>query len=224
MNNNFANKNIIGSDETGVGDYLSPLVAAAVLVPKENINKLISLGVQDSKKLTDKKIIEIFENIKPYIKSSVRYVSQAKYNFLTDNKRFNAHELKLLIHLQAINAVESRIENYDLVIMDQFADLKNLNKYYSHISQSEEITMPRKELITLTNGESAHVAVAAASIVARAYFVKMMEEQEKKWNFKFPLGTNAIVENAAKEFVKANGKDALYQVAKMSFKTTEKII
>lgn len=224
MNDNFLNKNVIGSDETGVGDYLTPLVAAAVLVPKENVNKLVNLGVQDSKKLTDKRILEIFESIKPYIKSSVRFLSQAKYNYLTETKKFNAHELKLLIHLQAINAVESRIEKYDLVIMDQFADLKNVNKYFAHVSQSEEISMPKEKLITLTNGESAHVAVAAASIVARAYFVKMMEEQEKKWNCKFPLGTNEIVEKAAREFVKANGKDALYQVAKLSFKTTEKII
>lgn len=224
MKDVYKNKNIIGTDETGVGDYLSPLVVAAVLVPKENIQKLIDWGVTDSKKLTDKKILEIFELIKSHIKSSVRFVSQAQYNYLTEKKKFNAHELKLLIHLKAINAIEDRVEYYDEVIMDQFADIKNLNKYFSHISQSEEIKMPKQKLTTVIGGELEHVAVAAASIVARAYFLKMMEEQNKKWSFNFPLGTNNIVEEAAKKFVKENGKDALYQVAKMSFKTTKKII
>lgn len=180
MKDVFKNKSIIGSDETGVGDYLTPLVAAAVFVPKENVQKLVNLGVTDSKKLTDGKILEIFESIKPYIKSSVRYVTQAQYNYLTDNKGFNAHELKLLIHLKAINAVEERLDDYDEVLMDQFADLKNVNKYFAHISASEEIKMPKKKLTTLINGESEHVSIGAASIVARAYFVKMMEAQDKE--------------------------------------------
>ncbi len=180
MKDVFKNKNIIGTDETGVGDYLTPLVAAAVLVPKGNVQKLIDLGVTDSKKLTDSRILEIFELIKPHIKSSVRFVSQAQYNFLTESKKFNAHELKLIIHLKAINAIEDRIETYDEVIMDQFADLKNINKYFARISQSEEVRMPKEKLTTLINGEIEHVAVGAASIVARAYFLKMVEAQNKE--------------------------------------------
>lgn len=51
-----------------------------------------------------------------------------------------------------------------------------------------------------------------------------MEEQNKKWNAIFPLGTNSIVENFARKFVEKHGKDALNEVAKLSFKTTQKII
>lgn len=223
MKDIYLNKNIIGSDETGVGDYLTPLVGAAVFVPKENVQKLINLGVTDSKKLTDKKIVELAEEIAPYIKQSIRAMSQAQYNFLTSNKNYNAHELKLLLHLKAINAVEARVEDVDLVIMDQFADLSNLNKYHAKLSRDEEVKMPRAKLITVTGGELEHVAVAAASIVARAHFVKLMDEQNKKWEMTFPLGTNAIVENAARDFVAKHGRKALYEVAKLSFKTTEKI-
>lgn len=223
MKDIYLNKNVIGADETGVGDYLTPLVAAAVFVPAANVRKLESLGITDSKKLTDDKILELFDAIKPMIKSSVRKLSQRQYNFLT--KKYNANELKMLLHMQAIKAVEDRVENIDLVILDAFSNESSLNKYRKRISLEEENTPDwNTETSYVVKGEMEHVAVAAASIVARAYFVKMMQEQSKKWGMKFPLGTNSIVEEFSKQFVNKHGKDNLYNVAKISFKTTEKIL
>ncbi|MCF1355215.1 ribonuclease HIII, partial [Mycoplasma hominis] len=60
------NKNLdelIGVDETGVGDYFSPVISVACYIPKDNIEKLKQIGVKDSKKLSDKRIIEIFNQI-----------------------------------------------------------------------------------------------------------------------------------------------------------------
>lgn len=157
------------------------------------------------------------------IKSSVRKLSQKQYNFLT--KKYNANELKMLIHMQAIKAVEDRVENVDLVILDAFSNESSLDKYRNRISTTEENTPDwTTKTSYVEKGEMEHVAVAAASIVARAYFVKMMQEQSKEWGMKFPLGTNPIVEEFAREFVKKHGKDNLYNVAKISFKTTEKIL
>ena len=51
--------NSIGSDEVGTGDYFGPIVVTASFVSKENIPFLEELGVRDSKKLTDEKILEI---------------------------------------------------------------------------------------------------------------------------------------------------------------------
>ncbi|TCG10896.1 ribonuclease HIII [Mycoplasma todarodis] len=214
---------IIGADETGVGDYLTPLVAAAVFVPPQYISKLEAMGITDSKKLTDKKILELFEKIKPLIKSSVRHLSQKGYNKL--NTSFNAHELKTIIHLQAINAVESRVDNIDLVILDQFVNENSFNKYVSRLEKSSlDIPPIKRELKMVTKGEMEHVSVAAASIVARAYFLKMMESQNKRYDMTFPLGTNDRAVTCAKEFVNKYGAEKLNEVAKLSFKTTEKVI
>ncbi len=214
---------VIGADETGVGDYLTPLVAAAVFVPPQHISKLEQLGITDSKKLTDKKILELFEQIKPMIKSSVRHLTQKGYNKL--NTSFNAHELKTLIHLQAINAVESRVEDVDLIILDQYVNENSFNKYVNRLDASNLDVEPiKRKLKMITKGEMEHVSVAAASIVARAYFLKMMESQNKNYGMKFPLGTNDGVIVCAKEFVKKYGKDKLGEVAKLSFKTTKKVI
>lgn len=222
MKQEYSNKNIIGADETGVGDYLTPLVAAAVFVPAANVRKLESLGITDSKKLTDSKILELFEKIKMMIKSSVRKMSQEQYNFL--NKRYNANELKMILHMEAISSVEKRVENVDLVILDAFSNDSSLNKYRNKIAAYGDADDWKIKTKYVTKGEMEHVSVAAASIVARAYFIKMMESQNKEWGMKFPLGTNAIVEVSAKDFVIKYGKENLYKVAKISFKTTKKII
>ena len=223
MKSIYQNKNIIGSDETGVGDYLTPLVAAAVFVPMANVYKLESLGITDSKKLSDKQISELYEKMKTMIKSSVRKMSQRQYNFL--NKKYNANELKMRLHLECITAVESRVEDVNLVIIDAFSNESSLDKYRKRISTEEEnIGDIKSKVKYVTKGEMEHVSVAAASIVARAYLIHSMQEQNKKWNDTFPLGTNKEVVAFAKSFVKKNGKDALYDVAKLSFKTTKEVL
>ncbi len=216
-------KNIIGADETGVGDYLTPLVAAAVFVPEQNYQLLKNIGVNDSKKLTDKKILQIFEQIKTKIKSSVRSLSQVQYNYL--NHIYNANELKLLLHLEAINALSSRLEKVDLIIIDQFASEKNIDKYKINIlAREKHLSDFNSPVKYVTNGEQFHISVAAASIVARAHFLLLMEEQNKIWKTKFPFGTNQIVEKFTKDFIVIHGFDALKKVAKISFKTTQKFI
>ena len=49
----------VGSDEVGTGDYFGPIVVTASYLKKEDIEKLEKLGVHDSKKLTDEKILKI---------------------------------------------------------------------------------------------------------------------------------------------------------------------
>ena len=53
------NSSSIGSDEVGTGDYFGPIVVTSSYVSKDNIKYLEELGVKDSKKLTDDKILEI---------------------------------------------------------------------------------------------------------------------------------------------------------------------
>ncbi len=216
-------KNIIGADETGVGDYLTPLVAAAAFVEASNIQKLIDLGVKDSKKLSDSKILELFPKIEPLIKYRVNRMTQKGYNNLT--KHMNAHEIKMLVHIGCITRLErfDKVEE-DYILLDAFASVDNINKYYENLMKSnlktDEIS---KKIYLAEKAEDIHVAVAAASIVARYHFLEMMKEQEEVIGMKFPLGTNEAAEQAAIELCEKHGRKALYEVAKISFKTTEKV-
>ena len=222
MKSIYKDMNIIGSDETGVGDYLTPLVACAVFVPFQNVSKLESLGVTDSKKLSDKQIVEIANNIKPLDKYRVKHLTPSGYNKL--NKSYNANELKMFLHMGAINDLEESIDKADLIIIDQFSTEASIKKYYKRLGESTfGFKQFKAKLKLVEKGEMEHVSVAAGSIIARATFVELMKKQNEKWGMKFPLGTNAIVESFAKDFVAKHGIDSLKEVAKLSFKTTEKL-
>ncbi|MBV6545621.1 DUF3378 domain-containing protein, partial [Ursidibacter maritimus] len=51
----------IGSDEAGSGDYFGPLTVCAAYVSQSHIKILKELGVDDSKKLSDTKIVDLAE-------------------------------------------------------------------------------------------------------------------------------------------------------------------
>ncbi|MGL6124937.1 MAG: ribonuclease HIII [Metamycoplasmataceae bacterium] len=217
------NKNIIGVDETGVGDYLTPLVACAAFVESTNIDKIKKLGITDSKLMTDKKILEVFPKLKELLKFKVSHLTQQGYNNL--NKYMNANELKMFLHIKSINHLELREKvSSDMTIIDQFSNESSIVKYYTSLVEGK-LTAESfvKPVMLLEKAESKHISVAAASVIARYYFLKMMEEQDEELEMKTPLGTNETVEQFAIKFVEMHGRKALYSLAKISFKTTEKI-
>ena len=56
---NFYSLSTIGSDEVGTGDFFGPIVVTGAYISKEQVSRMEELGVKDSKKLTDEKILEI---------------------------------------------------------------------------------------------------------------------------------------------------------------------
>lgn len=216
-------KDIIGVDETGVGDYLTPLVACAAFVESKNIDKIKQLGIIDSKLMTDKKILEVFPKLKDLVDYSVNHLTQKGYNNL--NKYMNANELKMFLHIKSINKLEldKKIKN-DMIIIDQFSNESSIVKYYTSLVEGKlSAESFLKPVMLLEKAESKHVSVAVASVIARYHFLKMMEEQDGALELKTPLGTNEIVEKFAIKLIETYGRKALYGLAKISFKTTEKI-
>jgi ribonuclease HIII len=65
-------------------------------------------------------------------------------------------------------------------------------------------------------------AVAAASILARDVFLRKHREMGEKYGVEFPKGSVKVID-FAREFVASHGIEALGEVAKMHFKTTEKV-
>src|SRR5690606_38379342 len=60
----FANKSVLGSDETGTGDFFGPITVAACYVPAEGVALAHELGVKDSKQLTDDYMRKIAPDLK----------------------------------------------------------------------------------------------------------------------------------------------------------------
>ena len=67
------------------------------------------------------------------------------------------------------------------------------------------------------------IAVAAASVLARATFVQKMENMENTYGIKFPKGCSGLVKTAATEFIQKFGKQRLHEVCKTHFKTYNEV-
>ena len=91
------NSSSIGSDEVGTGDYFGPIVVTASYVSKDNINFLEELGVKDSKKMTDEKILEIVPEIIKKIPYESIILSNKEYNEKY-SQDLNMNKIKAVLH------------------------------------------------------------------------------------------------------------------------------
>ncbi|QZE12273.1 ribonuclease HIII [Mycoplasma sp. Ms02] len=220
------NKAVMGVDETGVGDFFGPLVSCAAVVYPNQIKSLIALGVQDSKKYSDKQISQIAKKIKDLVYYQIYHLTPKGYNSLKNGKnQYNANELKFFSHAQAIALLNRKLnENYDLIFIDQYSTFNSINKYYNKILVNNnwaQIDDVNKIAFFATKAESKHVAVACASIFARDYFIHARSEMVKKYNFDFPLGASIETQKKVIEFEETYGTEMLNEVCKTSFKITK---
>jgi len=209
----------LGVDEVGKGDYFGPLVVVACFLDEEFLEKISSIGIGDSKKFSDTKITEMYNLVKdhPYFYTSI--IHPKEYNQLYKESK-NASILLARQHSKVIEMglgdLKSKNIECSRVIIDQFSSKKAriLNELGSY---GKEI-----ELIQFHKGES-DMAVACASVMARGIFLEEMEKMRKKYNFNFPKGASDVIDKA-QDFVKKFGIDELGNVAKVSFKTTAKVL
>ncbi len=211
---------IIGSDESGKGDYFGPLVSAAVYVDERSAKLLEFEGVRDSKKNSDKKNEELAEKIIKicHDKYSVIEISPEKYNdlydqFIKENKNLNT--LLAWGHAKAIEELLAKVECHN-AIADQFADERFiLGKLQEKGKKLNLIQMHKAEV---------NIAVAAASILARARFLQKLSKLSSEFRIDLPKGASVHVIHSAKNFVATYGKDSLRKVAKLHFKTTKQVL
>lgn len=169
---------ILGSDETGKGEWYGPLVATCMaLKPSQMITYRI-LGVRDSKDIRKEKLLEIANEIigmRPVYKS--RILMPETYNrmqaqFVKEGQNLNdllawAHSaaIKDVLDTLSFNRVKLVIDKFDVEKM--YARLTGINK--------SKITIIQK-----SKGES-EIPVAAASIIAKRAFETSVDELDTKY-------------------------------------------
>ena len=213
----FINESSVGSDEVGTGDYFGPLVVTAAYVPKDKFSFMQELGVRDSKKLTDDKIIKIAPEIIKNITHTTIVLSNKEYNSYHSTD-VNMNKIKAILHNKCLLSV-IRKENveYSKIVVDQF---EQPAAYYNHLKQVPEKV---QNITFLTKAEDQCLAVAAASIISRYIFLKEMKKLSDRFNIEMPLGASTLVDEVGKTLVTKYGKDTLNEIAKLNFKNTEKI-
>ena len=210
------NKPAIGSDEVGTGDYFGPIVVTASFVSKENQQFLIDLGVKDSKKITDDKILDIAPKIIEKIPHSTLIFDNDSYNkYHTDD--INMNKIKAILHNKVLLNLIKKEYPYEQIIIDQFVNPK---KYYEYIKDAKEVV---KNITFFTKAEDKFLCVAASSIISRYVFLKKMDELSKEIGMEIPKGAGDKVDEVAKEIVEKFGFEKLSSICKLNFKNTDKL-
>jgi len=204
---------VIGVDESGKGDFFGPLVIAGVLVKESQAPILADLGVRDSKTIADGKIITLASRIREFCTFDTVVINPEKYNQLYYKIR-NLNRLLGWGHARVIENILER-EPAGVAVSDKFGAER-------FIIDSLQKEGRKIELIQIVRGES-HPAVAAASILARAEFLRRMEMMSERHAVIFPRGASSKVDMAGRELVRSRGVDILKQVAKVHFKNFKKI-
>lgn len=203
----------IGTDESGKGDFFGPLVIAGVLVDEQNAEYFKELGIKDSKKLSDKKMLAMSVEIKKRAPHSIIAISNSKYNELYANIK-NLNKLLAWGHARAIeNILNSTTCEYAL--SDKFGDEALIKSALMKNGRSIRLEQ-------MCKAES-DIAVAAASVLARATFVQKMQDMEKTYGLKFQKGCSGLVKTVATEFIKKYGKERLKEVCKAHFRTYNEV-
>jgi ribonuclease HIII len=206
---------IIGTDESGKGDYFGPLVIAAFLVTPEDVPVLATIGARDSKTVGDREAMEMARQLLDAYPTRIGVVSigPERYNEMHAEFGKNLNRLLAWGHATAVAEVLAKTP-CKRVISDKFGN----ERLIADALKKKNIDVKLEQRV---RAES-HPAVAAASILARARFLVELRRLGEGIGEKLHKGAGHPVDAVARDLWKKGGLELLGRVAKLHFKTTEK--
>lgn len=204
----------IGSDEVGTGDFFGPIVVTGAYVKKEDIPFLQELGVTDSKKLEDSKILKIVPKLIQKIPYTTFVLSNKQYNEMYET--MNMNKVKAILHNKVLVDLTNQYKA-DYVVVDEFA---KANVYYSYLKEAPNIV---RNITFLTKGETRCLSVACASMISRYVFIKEFDNLSKSLGIVLPKGAGPSVDEVGVQIVNKYGFTKLKEISKFNFKNTDKI-
>jgi len=217
-NQKYYNCNAVGSDEVGTGDYFGPIVVTACYVTKEDIPFLEELGVGDSKKIEDEKILKMAPQIAKKIKYRSVILNNKEYNEKY-TKDINMNKIKSILHNRVLyELIQEEKPKYDYIIIDEFA---REARYYEYIKDQKNI---QKGITFITKAEDISPAVACGSIISRYIFLKEFDKICDEIHIPLPKGAGKDVDTMGEEVVEKYGEEKLKEIAKVNFKNTQRIL
>ena len=152
---------ICGIDEAGRGPLAGPVVVACSLMPKESMIE----GVNDSKKISEKKREKIYEEIvQEAIASGVGLIDQEeidKINILNATKK----GLTIAIRQMEEKLEEKNIKKPDVILVDALTGIDTLG-------------IPYKSII---HGDAISYSIACASIIAKVTRDRIMRKMDEMY-------------------------------------------
>ena len=208
-----------GCDESGKGDFFGPLIAATVIGSRSMIEKWRAAGAQDSKKITESRILELDRIIRETPGVVVKLIQardMRQYNSLMGTRFRSQNQILAFEHARALQdaLTEKRVP---WGLLDQFTEDPLVQR------ELTKLGVTGFELRMRTKAEEDPV-VAAASIVARAEYVRQMNALSRRFGAPLQKGANSMVKAQAHEIITRMGADALRDFAKLHFRTAYEVV
>ena len=204
----------VGTDEAGKGDYFGPLVVAGVRVlGEEAARELRETGARDSKTLSPLAARNLARRILESVGAENASVVVLRPREYEVRRRAAGDINKLLaeINVQIFEELKAEVE---LFVVDEFA--KTARSYI-------EPRLPSGVKLVVRPRAEDDVAVAAASVLARARYLEEMEVLSEEVGFELPRGATHVL-GAARRVVEERGEEGLAEVAKVHFGTTARVL
>jgi len=205
----------LGIDEAGKGDYFGPLVVAGARIPDAEVEEsLIRIGVRDSKLLkSDERTRRISSRLLEMLgPENVCVVALSPPEY--EARREEAGNVNRLLAEIDAGIIEKLRDDVRVVVVDEFA---------RDTRACLEPVMPEGVELEVRPRAEDDVAVAAASILARARFLEELGRLSGWAGFELPKGATHVLDAGRRVFGE-RGRAGLDEVAKTSFRTTEQIV
>jgi ribonuclease HIII len=205
-----------GMDESGKGALFVPLVYACVIGGRDQVNAWLKAGVRDCKTIGSNAKIFALEYLIRHTPGTVVesfLLSMRKYNELYGGFGENLNRLLAWYHSKSLSNALLR-KPVARVLLDQFSKQPLVQQFFRN--QSVQIAMrPRAEEDPI---------VAAASIVARAEFLRALKALSENAGETLLRGASNDVLEQAKDLVKKVGADHFGNFAKLHFSTAQRAL
>lgn len=205
---------VLGIDEAGRGPVIGSMFIGGFLVDEEDLDELEELGVEDSKKLSDKKRERLRDEIDSLGETFLKEVTASDIDDLREVMSLNEIELKGFSDL--IDRAEP-----DKVFMD--LPEPNAERFIGKVKDLMNSSIDI-EFTAEHGADDTFPVVSAASIVAKSARENHIEELKKKYGYDFKSGyphdspTIEFLEKYLEEY------GELPKETRLSWSTAERII
>ena len=209
-------RKIAGVDDAGRGAILGPLVIAGVCVRENKLERLIRIGVKDSKLLSPHKRLDLYHQIMNIVDNVVMIKLKPEQ---IDDYVLKGKKYKRLNYLEAISMAKV-IESLDAEIVYVDASDVNVERFKQDIL---EVLKRKVEIVSVHHADRIYPIVSAASIIAKVSRDQEISDLSQKFGdigSGYPADERTI--KFLEQWIKRYGD--IPSFARRSWKTVKKLL
>lgn len=196
---------IVGIDEAGRGPVIGPMVMVGVLIDDVDEVMLKSLGVKDSKQLTQPQREKLYDSIKAIVKDfKVKIIPPKEIDLAVLGKgpKVNLNWLEANHIIEILTELTPKMAYID-------CPSPNIKAYSEFLANGLAKNKVKIKLIVSHKADEKYVSVSAASIIAKV--IREHEVKRLKEKYHVDFGSGYPSDPKTQEFLKKNYSNLKYK-------------